>query len=208
MVSRLIEFLCLPVPAGTIATFLLDASLEAQNTKSPLRYLVTTGYLFALLPTTFHVTLYQRCLQLLKQHLFDVLTNSNLQVGASHCHFAKNYSENMANGVHNIPNKVLLLLHSFWNYSSAENLLVIPEMIKNIRQSPSLGTVFFLCKMIAPFLTRISSKTELFTVVVVEVFRSLVDISQLVEGVAENGGDSSSGQFGPEEMLETIVDFL
>lgn len=58
-------------------------------------------------------------------------------------------------------NKILLFIQLFFYYSPIDTLTLLPQLIKPMKPLKSIQQLIFLCKLIAPFIQKISFDKEL-----------------------------------------------
>jgi hypothetical protein len=71
------------------------------------------------------------------------------------------YSSNLVSFTDSTANKVLSLLQVFFHYSTVETITIMPKLIAAIKPLQSVQQLFFISKLLAPFIYRISPNSKL-----------------------------------------------
>jgi len=192
VVQATLELLVLPHPKEVIAQHLLN-NIDPLN--ATLSIVNATGMLFAALPSPFHSVLYTECRTVIKSNnLF--FQNANMGFNPFVRNIFTDYTNNIKAGMDNAPNRLLVLMHSFFHYGSIVYLFNFPGLVRYVRPVKSTIQILFLCKLIGPFIYRLANNIEIIREILVELFGCLLDISQSTQ--------ITSTEFG----LEEIIDFL
>eukprot|EP01119_Soliformovum_irregulare_P026240 TRINITY_DN9971_c0_g1_i4.p1 TRINITY_DN9971_c0_g1~~TRINITY_DN9971_c0_g1_i4.p1 ORF type:complete len:1004 (-),score=299.72 TRINITY_DN9971_c0_g1_i4:46-2610(-) len=204
--SVVLELLVLPLPPNETTTHLLNVVFESQLRS--FSTMESVGLILANLPTPFHRVLYEKALQVIQQDSVFMENSVSRELPPFTLHFASDYSSNISASIDNRANKILLLLQLFFHYSSVENLRIVPSLIAAIKPVKSIQQLYFLCKMVGPFIYRIAGNGELLGQILHGLMEGLLDLSPWIQSLVVHHGTGTNDANHPLSLLSVISDFF
>jgi hypothetical protein len=174
--------------ASSYTQFLLASTSSAPPTYGQIS---TAALLLAHLPKSFHAPIYQRAIAHLQHSPLlapapitinrdtdastmessaestDGINLSEVGAGPFSSFAFTDYSSNVSSLLDNMVNRVLFLLHSFFHYGPLDAFRLYPAFLRNLLPpitaiKGSLHMLYLACRLIGPFIGRLSTNADLF----------------------------------------------
>jgi hypothetical protein len=172
LTSVVIEVLCLPFGVKDISESFLFALFDnPTGVLKSFAHINAVAMILAALPKAFHQQVYEKALLIAKQDKLMIIPELSKKVRLTNLVLIKqkaflnpislvtctDYLANVSSNVDNNPNKILVLMQQLLHYSSIDNTAIYPQFIREMKPFLTLQQLFWVVKLIAPFMYRISS---------------------------------------------------
>lgn len=194
LVTIVMELLLLPLTAHEVMSGLLIVLQKPDSIGYST--VVAVSLIAANLPQSFHDSLYDHAISIIKDIGIIVIEPINT--------LCVDYSASKDTISDRPINLLLTMMHSFLHNSGVDELNTLPNFIKRCRPFKNIIQYFVACKLVAPFVHRVSS--EILQEILLELMRGLVDIS--VELSSYSYQPTVISDNNPLALFDVIVDFF
>eukprot|EP01117_Protostelium_nocturnum_P015691 TRINITY_DN6100_c0_g1_i1.p1 TRINITY_DN6100_c0_g1~~TRINITY_DN6100_c0_g1_i1.p1 ORF type:complete len:1488 (+),score=546.43 TRINITY_DN6100_c0_g1_i1:535-4464(+) len=204
--GALLEILVLPLSASQISNHLIGNVFGSKMKAFP--NVNAVALLLSQLPQQFHDVILEKSIQVVKSDKLLLGHEKEYTLDSFSLAFANNYSPNMSTSIDNEANKVLVLLQLFFHYSTVTNTCFIERLILACRPFQSVQQVFFVCKLVGPFIHRMRTNSQLVKNFLKLLFDCIKDIDGVLCELLWNRCSTEKDINSPLNLFDVVVDFL